>query len=65
MTSQVDNTWQKRMKTSMYLVTVTEEIPNRKLHFLCSSNVDKYGCLNVAKLSWNKNIFLRKKYVWF
>ena len=24
-----------------------------------------YGCSNVAKLSWKKYIFLRKKYVWF
>ena len=31
----------------------------------CFVHVIFYGCSNVAKLSWKKIIFLRKKYVWF
>ena len=52
--------WQNECKAS-------ETVFPRK-HFvkvLIQYIVNSYGCSNVAKLSWNKNIFFRKKYVWF
>ena len=34
-------------------------------HIFHGTPLDGYGCSNVAKLSWKKITFLRKKFVWF